>query len=702
MMNTAFTVGVVLTAQNLYSGVIAKAQRDITMLGKVSQVQADAFSASLAKWQKVGAIGIGITAASYKVAGVFEGLVAEAGSAEAAVGKAFIQMGDQGGLTRDQLARAFSAIQTTWGIANEQTSAALGQAGGRLGDYAKGLGMVQVAATLSAARQMDLATSTDIVTTLFQQFGNTITGVSTDQDKFKVIASEVSTALRSAGGDTGELGAILGTFAIKAAGAGQSLETVLGLIATLGASGAGPRFAMGIMQLFDKMSEGRMANPAQFAEWYPTTARTGNAIDFLGEIQQRLVALGATDAKTQFDLLNASFGEAAPAISFLLTHMDQLTAKVNAQSAAGKDLTAVERQAEEQMGTWDGVQKRLTGRVGEFKEMLGSGALPVVKAFDKGVGSFLTTMTGAPQVFKTFLAGGVGLVGLAAEAGKIAGPGMTALATFGTYRQLAGIAKALRAAVSVGEESQYLTGPVLGGLQAGAAGARVAAGGGSLAAQSSVAAGALGMGSGGLAAAAVVAAAALGVLALGVYAASQPGKERPAGEFVPGGETQWQYEGLKPITPGKMLTPAQQYAQSYLGPGITPVPATGLFGTGRSVRDIATSMPKFAEGGPVGSTGLALVHEGEYVLPKRTVRDLFRSSASRPQSSVLSPQSSALPSVSGDYNAPGSRPSITVNLPSFQATGNLDYDSRAFARAVLRVLSRDLPTELKAQARRYA
>jgi hypothetical protein len=702
MMNTAFTVGVVLMAKDLYSGVLAKAQRDITQLGKVSQVQADAFSASLAKWQKFGAVGLGITVASAKVAGVFEDLVRTAGENETNISRAFMGMGQSAGTSREQLAGFFSEQQTRWGIMGGDVRAALGSAGGRLGDYAKGLDLVGVAATLSTARQMDMASSTDLITTLYQQFGRTLTGVTNDTDRFKVIASETSLALKAAGGDPGELAAFLENVGIKAAGAGQSLETVLGLFGVLRGSGMGTRATLGIMQLFDKMSEMRLGAPDFWKSNYPTAAKTGSVIDFLGDIKQRFADVGVTDATQQLAYLNAVFGESAPAISFLLSNMDKLGGATDRMAAAGKDLTAVERAAEDQMGTWDGVQKQLTGRVHEFKEMLGSGALPVVMSFDKAVGGMLLTLTGAPTIFKTFLAGGVGLVGLVAEAGKIAGPLMTAISALQLFMLNQNLALALQKAMTAEVGRTAVAGAVaqtesymVGGIRftsTAAAGARVAAGGGSLAAQSSVAAGALGMGSGGLAAAAVVAAAALGVLALGVYAAAEPGHERPAGEFVPGGETQWQYEGLKPITPGKMLTPAQQYAQSYLGPGVTPIPATGLFGTGRSVRDIATSMPKFAEGGPVGATGLALVHAGEYVLPKRTVRDLFRSGSSSSPSPL---KGEGRGEGAGVYHAPGS--TVVVNL-ALTATGHLDYDVRALAKAIIRIL----PGELKAQARRYA
>jgi len=649
MMREAFTVGVVLMAKDMYSSFVAKAQRDITRLGQVSKVQADEFSRSLAKWQKFGAVGLGITAVSSKVAGVFEDMVRQAGQSESSISRAFISMGGSAGMSREKLALFFSQQQTQWGNMTEEVSGALVSARGRLGDTQKGLDAVSAATVLSAARNVDLGESVDLVTRMYGLFGGGITSANTTQGKFRVIASEVSTALKSAGGDTDELGSILGTFAVKAAGAGQSLETVLGLIAMLGASGAGPRFAMGMMQLFDKMSESRQNNPEQYAAWYPTTARTGNAIDFLTEIQKRLVALGATDARAQFDLLNSSFGDAAPVISFLLTHMDQLTAKVKAQSLAGKDLTGVERQAADQMNTWDGVQKRLHGRVEEFKEMLGSGALPIVKSFDRAVGGMLQTMTGAPGIFKTFLAGGAGALGLGAEAGKVIGPGMTAISAIQLFSLNQKLAAALAAAG--------------GGVATGAAGAGVTG------AASAGVAGIIGA-AGGVAAFAGIIIAAIGVAALQAAAAYTVGHWIRQKLGIPSDA-----EVIRALTQPKSAGP--QYPHwTHLGataePGFVGPPAPGALG---STLNLAPIMPtvvpfsgSFASGGPVRRTGLALVHAGEHVLPRG----------------------------GGAYHAPGSH--VTVNLPAFVATGSLDYDVRALARAIIRVL----PTELKAQARRYA
>jgi len=700
MMNTAFTVGVVLMAKDLYSGVLAKAQRDITQLGKVSQVQADAFSQSLAKWQRVGVIGLGVTAASYKVAGVFEDLVREAGSAEAAVGKAFIQMGGRGGLTRDQLARVFSGIQTTWGIASEQTSAALGQAGGRLDDYAKGLGVVQVAATLSTARQMDLATSTDIITTLYKQFGKTITSVSTDQDKFRLIASEVSSALKSSGGDAGELGTILGTFAIKAAGAGQSLETVLGLIAMLGASGAGPRYAAGLMDLFGKMSEMRLSSPEGFAAMYPTAAKTGDILDFLGDLKKRFATLGVTDANDQLALLHGVFEASDESVQFLLNNMDKLSGATDRMSAAGKDLTAVERQAEDQMGTWDGVQKRLTGRVHEFKEMLGTGALPVVKAFDKALGGALLT-AGKSQGLDRLMSGFVAVVGLSAELGKVAGPVMTAVSALQLYNLNQRLAASLTATTTGTVQAQQLS---MLGLKGGLTGVvglmgEIAAIGGTFL---------LGWNIG---------------RAIGELTGLDDALQKFLGHLFHGNVelTKGQEKTVEDVTAklraGKAASVSKEDMTTYLryqreiskreeneGQFVrrmqrSGVPQGALVGAGFSLAPAAADSSKagitaavpnqFASGGPVGSTGLALVHEGEYVLPRSLVRKMGTVPRAE-RSGGLSPFSSAS----------GSAPHVSIRIESIsvQGSGHLDYDVRALAKAIIRIL----PGELKAQARRYA
>jgi len=73
-MREAFTVGVVLAAKDMYSGIVGKAQRDIQTLARTSKTEADKFQKSLATWQKVGAIGLGMTVAGATVSRFLEGV----------------------------------------------------------------------------------------------------------------------------------------------------------------------------------------------------------------------------------------------------------------------------------------------------------------------------------------------------------------------------------------------------------------------------------------------------------------------------------------------------------------------------------------------------------------------------------------------------------------------------------------------------
>jgi hypothetical protein len=688
-------------AKDLYSGVLAKAQRDITQLGKVSQVQADAFSASLAKWQKFGAVGLGITVASAKVAGVFEDLVRTAGENETNISRAFMGMGQSAGTSREQLAGFFSEQQTRWGIMGGDVRAALGSAGGRLGDYAKGLDLVGVAATLSTARQMDMASSTDLITTLYQQFGRTLTGVTNDTDRFKVIASETSLALKAAGGDPGELAAFLENVGVKAAGAGQSLETVLGLFGVLRGSGMGTRATLGIMQLFDKMSEIRLGAPDFWKSNYPTAAKTGSVIDFLADIKQRFADVGVTDATQQLDYLNQAFAGAAPAISFLLNNMDKLGGATDRMSAAGKDLTAVERQAESQMGTWDGVQKRLTGSIHELKEMMGAQALPVVKAFDKALGGMIAWSTKSPA-FARLMASLVLPVGLAAEAGKIAGPLMTAISALQLFMLNQNLALALQKAMTAEVGRTAVAGAVaqtesymVGGIRftsTAATGARAAAG----AVPAVAGAGITGAASAGVAA--VIAAAGglaslMSMIVAGVVAQSANialawmAGQNLAKLFGILTFPEWLKQQREPKAPAGPQYPHWTHLGATTEPGFVgpPPPSTSTSTFPRTLN----FQPAYSEGGPVGSTGLALVHEGEYVLPRSLVRKMGTVPRAE-RSGGLSPFSSAS----------GSAPHVSIRIESIsvQGSGHLDYDVRALAKAIIRIL----PTELKAQARRYA
>ena len=169
-MKTAFEVGIVLLARDMYSGVMAKAQRNLEVLRKQSQTAADDFEKSLAKWKKVGAIGLSITSVGVATTNFMKGALAQAGETESAIGRVLIDMGESANVSKEMIKKAFSEIKTTWGMTDAEISDSMRAAGGRFNDYARGITATSVASVLATARSIDLGSATNLLTTLSMQF----------------------------------------------------------------------------------------------------------------------------------------------------------------------------------------------------------------------------------------------------------------------------------------------------------------------------------------------------------------------------------------------------------------------------------------------------------------------------------------------------------------------------------------------------
>jgi hypothetical protein len=163
-MRTAFEVGVVLLAKDLYSKVVAKAERDLSVLRNVSQKSADEFTKSFNQAKKIGAIGLGITAAGVAVTNYMKGAVEAAGETESAISRVLIDMGESANVSKEMIKKAFSEIKTTWGLTDGEISDSMRAAGGRFGDYAKGIEATSIAAVLATARSIDLGSATNMLT----------------------------------------------------------------------------------------------------------------------------------------------------------------------------------------------------------------------------------------------------------------------------------------------------------------------------------------------------------------------------------------------------------------------------------------------------------------------------------------------------------------------------------------------------------
>jgi len=442
-MRTAFEVGVILLAKDMYSGVVAKAERNLAILRKTSKESADEFTKSFERAKKIGAIGLSITATGVAITGFMKGALAQAGETESAIGRVLTDMGESANVSKEMIKKAFSEIKTTWGMTDTEISDSMRAAGGRFNDYAKGIKATSVAAVLAMARSIDLGSATNMLTTTFSQFGDRMDKNLSDEEKMIGTGNVLSEVMKRLGNNWEGLNNYLGSTSIKAKSAGQSMETVLATAAVLGGDAVKLKMGGAAMDsILDTMTKLRGKAPG-LVNLMPNFKKSNDFVDFLGDMKGAMARLGIKDAQQQLNFLARYFGSSADMVQYFIDHLDQLKAQKKTLEDLGKETkkdAGIFKDAQEKSKNWEETQKILNERLGELKEALATSLLPLTKAFSDALGGV------AKWITENKLAAGIlgmagAIVGIGGAVATIAGPMVTLIGTLKMWKLQAYLAK---------------------------------------------------------------------------------------------------------------------------------------------------------------------------------------------------------------------------------------------------------------------
>jgi len=449
-MRTAFEVGVVLLARDMYSKVVAKAERDLGALRNVSQKSADEFTKSFNQAKKIGAIGLGITAAGVAITNYMKGAVEQAGETESAISRVLIDMGESANVSKEMIKKAFSEIKTTWGMTDGEISDSMRAAGGRFGDYAKGIEATSIAAVLATARSIDLGSATNMLTTTFMQFSDRMDKGLSDEEKMIGTGNVLSEVMKRLGGNWEGLNLYLGSTSIKAKSAGQSMETVLATAAILGKDAVKLKMGGAAMDnILDTMTKLRSKSPGLLS-LMPNFRKNNDFIVFLEDMKGAMAKLGIKDTQQQLAFLSRYFGSSADMVQYFISNLEDLKTQkktltdLSAQTDKGSQIF---KDANEQTKNWEKSQVILNARLGELKEALATSLLPLTEAFSKALGGL------AKWLSENKLAAGIlgvagAIIGIGGAIATIAGPMVTLLGAFKMWRLQADLTRIAQAGLN--------------------------------------------------------------------------------------------------------------------------------------------------------------------------------------------------------------------------------------------------------------
>lgn len=451
-LKEAFAVGVVISAKDMYSRMFSKAERDLKKLSKSAKDQAAAFERNLKIGKGLMVAGGTVAAFSYEVSRAFESLVRTAGENQSQLDRVMIAMGDQTDLTRKQLEETFSRIKTTWGMADEAVAGAILETGGRLGDYRAALEGANAAGALARAQMIDMGTAAQLLTSHVAQFGDELGKEASAERKFTVAGEQLQYLMKRLGGNWEGLTMFLGDAAVKAKSARQDFSTLGAIMAVLGKDAARLRTGGAAMvQILDSMVKLRRLGGWQ--EMFPEYARTESLVDLLGDLRTQIDKAGIKDTAKEMDWLEKLFGGNADMVKKFIDELDgihEARTELDGMRRVTAGTSRMFRDAKKQTESWAGVQAILGAKMEEFKEMLGEGAIPMVKDMERALGKVTESVKRSP--FWRAVLGRAALgTGLAAELGKGVGPILGGIGTIITLQTQTAIARALSKAGATGE-----------------------------------------------------------------------------------------------------------------------------------------------------------------------------------------------------------------------------------------------------------
>jgi len=443
-MREAFTVGIVLAAKDMYSGVMAKAQRNLGILRKTSTKSADAFEKSMKRFQAITAVGATMSVVSGQISGKIQEMTTDAVDFSDAMGKiGTVVLRNIGEFKSHQ--EAMEAWRTK-GL--DISTRSLYSASELINDVAynlmsSGLKADTAMALMESVSNTAIATIGDLDTTsaLFGSIMNTF-GRRWDMSALEK-GERIMNVLSGAVKKFTMTGNILAAGMQYATAASESMNVpfedtiaILGMLNTRGieSTKAGTAFMAFIRELPDATKKMGITIADASGKLLPMA-------DILQNIEKRLKGMKEIERTV---LLNKALGEeGSKLIKILMGTSGELRENISFLQESG----IAAQMVKERMGTLSAEVKMQEHRWQNLRIELGGKAAPVMLSLKKGVLELVDVLGEIPHA-KAFAGTTLGIVGMAAEIGKTIGPALTMVGVLGMWRTQAALAATAQAALN--------------------------------------------------------------------------------------------------------------------------------------------------------------------------------------------------------------------------------------------------------------
>ncbi len=616
----AITIGVVLTAKDLYTSAIHKAEREIRRLGRVSEKQARSFESSLRRYRRMAEVGIVAMMVGQRMSAAFRHAREEAAQFHQEMQNIMSILATRGLPTdqvqryREEIERTAMSIAERYGISASQVLRESYNLVSGIEDVRDAIAAMEPAAALATAGLGDYGQAVRLLTGLANTYGKAWGDTLTPSEKMIRIANMMARAVNLNYTVIPELSEALENVHGDALMSGQSLSTLVALLGELANRGikgseAGNALRRAFVNLLD----------VQKRLGIRVTDSEGKFRDFLDVLQdlRERVERGGLSPQLLDKITKAFDIFGARAVKALLPTLDRLIELRNEleQSSTQLDRNSfVIRMADQVLRGYEKQIATIEERWRNLRIEMGSRVLPIHLQMKRLVLDLVGALEGLPGAEK-ILPWAFAIADLAGSTMTLLGTLVSLVSTIKLWQLTSALTKANLAAetAEITSQNAALTKNItLWGTRTGAA---------------------TGMGAGwitrflplSLAFAAPVA------MAAATYEHRKE-QERQARALLR------KAKAVGRLTPGERTRLATALGELQ-APGIIHEAAPYLTETERryiqTQRELKiasqrvptesfTGMRAYQTGGYVAKTGPALLHEGEYVLPKWDLRVLLR------------------------------------------------------------------------------
>lgn len=443
-MREAFTVGIVLAAKDMYSGVMAKAQRNLGILRKTSTKSADAFEKSMKRFQAITAVGATVSIVSGQISGKIQEMTTDAVDFSEAMGKAGTVVLDNLGKFKSHQSAMEEWRKTALNLSVKSLFSATElindasyelMSSGLKADEA--MAMLESVSTAAIATVGNLNTTSALFGSIMNTFGKRwdMSSLEKGTRVMDVLAGAVKKFQWT--GDVLAEGLSYATAAAKTMNV--KLEDAVAILGTLNSQGI-------------KGTKAGTALNATYRELTKSAKSFGISIEdangdllpmpeILEKINNKLKGMGAV--KKAATILKYFGEEGGKAIQLLMENSDELEAHIKDLQETG----IAAKMAAERMGTLSAEVKKQEHRWQNLRIELGTKAVPIMLGLKKGVLELVDVFGKIPHA-KAIAGTTLGIIGMAAEIGKTIGPALTMVGVLGMWKTQAALAAAAQASLN--------------------------------------------------------------------------------------------------------------------------------------------------------------------------------------------------------------------------------------------------------------